>query len=483
MSKLSRYLFLLIIPVTVFGMLGCGSVSNATPPSGTYQVATVSDLHFNPLYDTNLYSQLTTSPYMGWDTIFKNSTVVTASAPGTDTNYPLLTYTLKSLQQNLGNSPVVLFTGDLLGHNIPLNYCTQYLKANNTPVNPTNLAGCETTQSSNIQAFVDATFQFVATEIRSYLSNVPVLYVPGNIDTYTGSAGPNSTFLVDNAPVVYSQFLTSAFDQQTFTNSFTTGGYYSVTPPGSKLLVIGLNSNSFATGQPTGPGTAEITWLDTQLSAAKAAGQKVWILMHVPPGANSQYIAQVAATPADVDASDASMMWDSGMQSSFMQTLGKYPGLVNMMLAGHTHMDEFRILPTGDVLEQLPGISPCFGNNPAYKVFTVTQNTFTPTDYQAFDYNLAVLPPPAAFGPLYQFSTTYAAESTLRNSLQRLYPQFTSSERNRDTYTLLYGSGTESVNPTTSAPWNPINDVNWPIFACTIGQANQSQYVGCVNNY
>jgi sphingomyelin phosphodiesterase acid-like 3 len=139
------------------------------------------------------------------------------------------------------------------------------------------------------------------------------------------------------------------------------------------------------------------------------------------------------------------------------------------------------MLPTGDVLEQLPGISPCFGNNPAYKVLTITQDSFTPTDYQSFNYNLAAMP--AQFTSLYQFSTTYGVQATLGNSLESLYPQFAGSQNKRDMYTLLYGSGTTKVSPVTLAPWNPINDVNWPIFACTISEMDQSDYVQCVNTY
>jgi hypothetical protein len=205
--------------------------------------------------------------------------------------------------------------------------------------------------------------------------------------------------------------------------------------------------------------------------------------MHVPPGANSQAIAQVAATPGDVDDNTASMMWDPTVQATFIQTLAKYPGVVTLMLAGHTHMDEFRILPTGDVLEQLPAISPCFGNNPAYKVLTITQDTFTPTDYQSFDFNLAALPPSAQFGMLYQFSTTYGEQAPLGDSLQQLYPQLAGNQTTRDTYTLLYDSGSTSVNPITLAPWNPINDVNWPIFACTIGEMDEPDYLQCVSMY
>jgi len=48
---------------------------------------------------------------------------------------------------------------------------------------------------------------------------------------------------------------------------------------------------------------------------------------------------------------------------------------------------------------------------------------------------------------------------------------------------LLYDSGSTSVNPVTYTPWNPINNVNWPIFACTISEADESDYLNCVNSY
>jgi len=470
-------------------MVGCGATvgSRVSPdPVEVYQIVTVSDLHFNPLYDQSLYSQLSAAnPATRWAGIYQGSVVKAPTGAGTDTNYPLLVLTLTSMQQNVKSSPVVLFTGDLLGHNIPANFCKAYYASLNQAMPPACASNPGQTVGPLMEQFINNTFTFVATQIRQFMGPVPVIYVPGNIDAYLGSAGPDTTFLTNNAPTVYSQFLNSSPDRQTFLNTFTLDGYYSVAPLGSKLLVIGLNTNSFMVGAPSsGDASAELSWLDSQLATAQAAGQKVWILMHVPPGANSQLIAPVAVipenVPGDVEANPALMMWQSSLQITFMQTLGKYPGLVTLMLAGHTHMDEFRILPTGDVLEQLPGISPCFGNNPAFKVLTITQNTFTPTDYQSFYYNLAAMPAP--FSALYQFSTTYGAQATLSNSLGQLYPQFATDQSKQGTYTLLYSSGNTSMNPLTLTPWNPINDVNWPIFGCTIGEADQSGYITCVSS-
>ena len=491
MSRCSPYLFFLIL-CCVLSMVGCAGVSGGPKPAPTpaptsyYQVVTVSDLHFNPLYDTSLYSQLMNAdPATQWKGIYLKSNVKTTSTAGTDTNYLLLAMTLKSMQQNIKNSPVVLFTGDLLGHNIPQNFCNLYYGSLNQTV-PQDCATSpdSTTVGPAMQTFINKTFTFIAAQIRQSVGNVPVIYVPGNIDTYLGGTGPNTSFLTNNSQTVYSQLLNSAFDEQTFLNTFTQDGYYSVAPLGANLLVIGLNSNSFIIGQTNyNAANAELTWLDSQLASAQAAGQKVWILMHVPPGAYTQYIAQVAAVPSDVDTADAAMMWDPIVQSTFMNKLQKYPGVATLMLAGHTHMDEFRILPTGDVLEQLPGISPCFGNNPAFKVLTITQDTFTPVDYESFDYDMALLPPPSQFTPLYQFSSTYGLQGNLGNSLQQLYPGVVSNQSMQNTYTLMYTSGSESVNPSTMSPWNPINSVNWPMFACTINDMDQSDYVTCVNSY
>lgn len=471
MSKILRFLFAAVL-LSIVSTAGCGSVN--TPPS-VYQVVTIADLHFNPFYDPSLYSALAAADPSQWNAIFQGSAITAPAAAGTDTNYPLLALTLASVKQNMGMSPVVLSTGDLLGHNIPQLFYTAYYgtRQYGTP---------DATATAAMQQFVDKTFAFVALQIRAALGDAPVIYAPGNIDTYGIGLGPDSTFLTDNAETIYTQFLNSASNQSTFLNTFTLDGYYSVQPFGAKLLVIVLNTNSFFTGSPSASdASGELAWLNSQLAAAQAAGQQVWILMHVPPGANAQGIAQQAATPNDVDENTVSMMWDQTLQSAFMQTLAQYHGLVTMLLAGHTHMDEFRLLPTGDVLEQLPGISPSFGNNPAYKILTIAQDTSAPLDFQSFDYNLATKPP--AFSSLYRFSDTYGAKMTLRNSLEALYLQLILNESTRKTFTLLYGSGATSVNAATQAPWNPITNINWPIFACTIREMDEPNFIECVNGY
>jgi hypothetical protein len=468
---------MLVFAIPMWGSAEVG-IPVLNPEMNVYQVVTISDLHFNPFYDPTLYPALVAADASQWATIFRRSKMTAPSGGGTDTNYPLLGLTLASMKQKMGASPVVLFTGDLLGHNIPALFYTAYYKESPYPTP-------DAAAVAAMQQFIDKTVAFVAAQIREAAGYAPVIYVVGNIDTYAGSAGPDSTFLTNNARTIYSQFLTDIVDERRFFDTFTSGGYYSVQPPGSRLRLIGLNSNSFVDGTPlAAEANTELDWLNSQLAAARVARQKVWILMHVPAGANSQATAVNAAeagTPDEVNETTTSMMWDPGYQATFLQTLADYPGVVTLMLAGHTHMDEYRILPTGNVLEQLPSISPCFGNNPAFKVFTITKDTLTVTDYDSFYYDLASMP--EQFNGLYQLSAAYGARGPLNSSLLQLYPRLVGNPTQRGAYIYYYDSGSTGENPLTKAPWNPINAGNWPIFSCTISKMDEPDYIDCVNTY
>jgi len=485
MAKISRCFWLLFAMSCVLPMMGCGdsNTPGPAPVSSVYHVVTVSDLHFNPLYDPSLYSLLVAADASQWAAIFQTSKVTSPTGGGTDTNFPLLRLTLADMKQHMGTSPVVLFTGDMLGHYIPENFYCAYYNVNPCMFNPPNYPTPDAAAVAAMQQFIDKTFAFVSAQSRAAVGNAPVIYVPGNIDTYqvTGM-GPDNNFLKNNASTVYNQLLNSSEDQETFLSTFLSDGYYSAQPLGAHLLVIGLNTNSFVTGAPSSTqASAELAWLSSQLASAQAAGQTVWILMHVPPGANSQGMA--GDTPGQLNESNVSMNWDPGFQATFMQTLTQYASVVTLVLAGHTHMDEYRLLPSGNVLEHLPGISPCFGNNPAYKVLTITPDTFQPTDYQSFDYDLSATPMPTQFTSLYKLSSAYGSQGTLNESLQQLYPQLVSNDGQRSLYANYYASGSTATNPKSQAPWNPINAANWPIFSCTISQVDEPEYVACVDTY
>lgn len=494
MTKISRYFLLFALGIIVV-MSGCSGVSTVPQSApATYPLLAVSDIHFNPLDDPTLYPALAAAPASQWESIFQSAQSLSNKPPstwGSDTNYPSLVLALAGVKQNLGASPVVLFSGDMLGHDLPEWFCALY----STPAIPiTNPPAACTLNAAGVvamQQFVDKTVAFVSMRIRAAVGDVPVIFVPGNIDTYSVyGAGPDTDFLSDNADTFYTQLVNGSADQATFHNTFTTIGSYSAQPFGSKLLVVALDSNPFAVAAPPPPLNPylELTWLDSQLAAAESAGQKVWLIMHVPPGANTTETAQIAAkagAPNQTTDSEVAMMWQPQYQIEFMQILAKYPGLITMAASGHTHMDEFRVLPTGDVMYGIPGISPCFGNNPAFKIFTISQETQGPMDYQSINYALGVSPVPAQFSSLYTFSTAYGAtpNTSLQASSQQLYPQLTPAGAGTSDFINYYDSGNATLIPRTNIPWNRVTPLNWPLYACGISQMDSQDYVDCVNSY
>ena len=487
MSTPGRCLFLGMM-ASVYLLFGCNASSPSPAPS-SFPVVVFSDLHFNPFYDPALFvsspTLCTTADPSTWPGIFQTSAITTPSVWGTDTNYPLLVLALASIKQNLRASPLVIYTGDLIGHYLPQLFY-QYCSGLTATQSPT------LQQVAAMQAFTDKTVTFATAQIRAAVGNVPVMFAIGNIDSYTGY-GPDSVFLSNTAETFYTQLLNRTGDHQTFLNTFTSGGYYSAEPLGPGLTIIGLNTNPFALGIPGDNDSAvaaELAWLDSTLSTAQNAGRHVWLLMHVPPGANT---VATAESVVGGKIQSATMMMYQSYQTSLLQVLAKYPDLITMTLGAHTHMDEYRILSPSIVLDEVPAITPCFGENPAFKVFTFSQDAFTPTDYSALNYDLAKVPAPAQFESNYTFSAAYSMQGSLGASLVQLYPQLATSvaltasqppNAQQSFYISQYLSGNSlGVNAKSGTSWSPITNADWPVFACGIGKMSQLDFEDCVNSY
>jgi hypothetical protein len=439
-------------------------------------VPVFSDVHFQPFINpfaangtypnplttpanTKLVTQLDSADPSEWPAIFEGALNVMNSplSPlGTDTNYALLTLALASIKQNLGAAPAVLFTGDFLGHGVDQFYSAY--SGNNL--------------SANAAAFVNKTLTFVLQQIRAAVGTVPVYFALGNCDSYTGS-GPDSTFLASNAQQLYTLALNGSGDQQDVISTITNGGYYSAEPAGMNLMIIALNTFALSPGitveQTMIP--EQFAWFDDKLAEAKAAGKKVWLLMHAPPGAVESTTGGLANDTGQIAA--ATMMWAENNQEQFMGIIEKYPGVIAMSLAGHTHMDEFRLMSPGNALAITAGISPFFGNNPAYKIFTLNRVRLAPFDYSAVNCNLRATP--AAFSNYYTFSQAYELEGPLATSLAALFPTLIASSAAQNQYRGAFYSGNNTGNP--------ITNLNWPIYWCGIGFMDQQEFFTAVNSF
>ena len=483
MSRIHRYSYFLLL-ITIGLSCGCGSSprTNNAATATTFPAVVFSDIHFNPLDTPTQCQALAAADVTSWARMLQASST-TLPKWHEDTNYRLLVLALENIKNNLGKSPVAIFAGDLLVHEIS----TLYYQ---------NCAGLTSQQTpsaqdvANMQAFANKTAIFVMQQVRASLGNIPVMFVVGNNDSYTG-VGPDHIFLASTVEPYYTNFVNGTpADYPEFFNSFTAGGYYSAEPLGANLKVISLNTNLFAVpppipGLPSNDGSAyaQLAWLDTTLASARDAGQQVWLLMHVPPGADTCTTAGNFGSGASLTTTTAVMMWVPAYQESFLQILAKYPGVVTFTLAAHTHRDEFRVLSSEQVLEIPPSISPFFGNDPAFKIFTFTQETFTPTDYQSLNYDLATAP--AQFNSYYTFSSAYAMAGPLNASLEQLYPELHTNSSKQALYMGQYNSGNNGQYSSggNSTNWNPISDTNWPVFACGVGNVAQADFIDCVNSY
>ncbi len=471
MLQLSRRTFLELASLAGAGLLGgCGG-GNGITGSDNFQVPVFSDVHFQPFIpplppnplaadtlaaNTALAALLDAADTSEWPAILEGSANNTPSAPGTDTNYALLTLALGSIKQNLGTAPMVLFTGDFLGHALDQIY--PLYSVNKTP--------------AEAAAFVDKTLAFVLQQIRAAVGSVPVYFALGNCDSYTGY-GPDSTFLSNNAQQLCTLALNGTGNQQDVISSIAGGGYYSAEPEGMNLMIIALNTIALSPLVPANPDliAAQFSWLDGQLAAAGAAGKKVWLLMHAPPGADEGTTG--GATNDNGQITTATMMWTEANQTTFTGIIGNYPGVIAMSLAGHTHMDEFRLMSPGNALAITAGISPCFGNNAAYKIFMLDRYSLAPIDYAALNCNILATSP--QFSSYYTFSQAYNLEGALATSLSELYPTLLASSAAQQQYQGAYASG--------SSVFKPINKMNWPVYWCGIGYMDQTEFFTAVNAF
>ena len=144
-----------------------------------------------------------------------------------------------------------------------------------------------------------------------------------------------------------------------------------------------------------------------------------------------------------------------------------------MSLAGHTHMDEFRLMSPGNALAITAGISPYFGNNPAYKIFTL--DSLQPCPHRLFRRELQPAATPAAFSSYYTFSQAYELEGPLATSLPELFPALLASNAAKTQYQGAFYSGNNALNPITS--------MNWPVYWCGIGYMDEKEFFNAVNAF
>jgi len=361
------------------------------PAIHTIPAFIISDVHFDPFHDPAKVKSLVAAPVTEWKSILAApasrdqetafaSLQQTCHARGVDTSFMLLRSSLRAMQARQPNAKFMVISGDLIGHAFTCRYSTLF--PDSTP--------------EQYQSFVLKTIGFLVRELRTTFPGMPIYISLGNNDSGCGDyqLDANSTFLAEAGKIIAEVLPPS--QREDAIKQFAAGGYYSVSmaaPMHSTRLIIVNDlffSPKYATcsGKPdTDAVSAQLDWLDQQLAKAQAAGEKVWVMGHIPPGIDPY---STAAKFKNVCGGDKPVTFLSG--NKMADLLVDHSENIKLGIFAHTHMDEMRLLqPDGKdaqpgaspvAVKMVSSISPVDGNNPSFTIARVNPSSAILEDYE-----------------------------------------------------------------------------------------------------
>ena len=460
---------LLLILILILGFsAGCRLGSSGFQTTSSESFVVITDIHFTPFYDPELFDDLVRAEAEDWAAIFSSSSAADLPSWGQETNYPLLVKTLDSAGLAVEGDQFILFLGDILAHEFRKQFFTFF--------------GREDEEA--LKSFILKTVSFFIMQVRDRFETAPVIFVLGNNDSYAGdySIVAGGSFLDDTAELFYDILLEGSTDPSGFLATYEEGGYYAVEPDGSEILFVCLNSIFFSINRPVGlqdgddPGLKELDWLEQTLAKAAADGKRVWLLSHIPPGPDIYWtVSQYMDRKGHI--SDVGMMWKKGYQDRFIKIIEKYQEIINITFCGHTHMEEYRMAQANGNESHLitivnPAVTPLFGNNPAYRVFRMDADDWELLDYRTEAIDLKNHAPD--YETLYIFSQAYGFMTSLTRALPALYSELFSDNFKEDNFRGFYYAGHNEASN--------INNLNWPAYRCAVGNIDPAGYISCVNS-
>ena len=355
----------------------------------------LSDIHFNPFADQTIVRRLIAAPVEKWAAILRGSKNTPFWDKNQDTTFPLLTSMLAATKGPAYD--YVLSTGDVLSHD----FRDEFIKAGG--------------RESEYAGFVIKTMRFVDRMLKASFPGIPLIAALGNNDATCGDymLAPNDPML----PVVGRDLPAVSRHPQAL-RDYTMGGSYAVPHPKVPRHDVVVLSDVFlshkyhdACGQTgTDPGSAELAWLEWMLYRAKLAGRTVSLAMHIPPGIDAYSSSRGSACPTKVVS-----FWQDAYARRFLALVARYKDQLRIAFAGHTHMDDFRVLADTNGTPLLatrvtPAVTPLFGNNPAFTAVLYSRGDASVADYATFYLsNLAKVGPGVAPEWMleYAFKDTY----------------------------------------------------------------------------
>ncbi len=414
--------------------------------SASHKVLIASDIHFNPMADPSLVTQLTAAEPAQWEAILNKTAPHSFSPYGQDTNWWLLQSSLDQMHKTMPHPAVFFVLGDMLAHRFPEMY---------REITHDNDRG-------HYRAFVLKTIQFLALQLRRRWPDTQVLMTPGNADNDCGdySVEAGGTFLSDTATTI--RELAKA-DEQAAVDWKALGSYSVMLAAIPGVKIVSFNSvffsekyealsfnNSCEEVQTTAPSQL-FAWLEQTISAAKQSDQKVWLTFHIPPGIDGYGSVHNHESSC---LTNIVPMWIPEWTVKFDSLLLNYQGTIAASFAGHTHTDDFRVIRDGSTAKAFvlvdPAISPIYRQNPAFRVVDVSGGEVRDqTTYYLTNLTTAGAKQRGKWKKEYTFSQEWKTKQLDAATLGKIYNQIAADDAARAHWLKLYNvsSSAEKVQP------------------------------------
>jgi sphingomyelin phosphodiesterase acid-like 3 len=361
----------------------------ARAENGTGRFVHVSDIHFDPFDPPGLAPNLASSPPETWQAKFTALPDQTMSSYGSDTNHALLSSALAEIANAARGADFAIVTGDFLAHRFE--------------EETARTLGVQAT-SDNAQAFATATTVYIAAALETAFAGKPVIVALGNNDSSCGDyeIEPAGRYLAETKDVVGRLAGKDRVDQD-FDQTYALGGFYAVRHPSvANISILVLNDVLWSTRYRNACGAngstaakAMMDWLRERLWQGRKAGSKVWLVHHIPIGIDPYSTSHAKAS---VCAAKVTPYLNEPFASQYLGLFREFKDVIQASFAGHVHFDDYRLIPDEFSkpvsLEKIaPAISPIFGQNPGFHVFTYDLRNGAPSDFSTvFLANLAKTP-------------------------------------------------------------------------------------------
>ena len=280
-----------------------------------------------------------------------------------DSNLSLLEAVLDRAQEVMPQPSFIIFAGDFLKHDI------------------WELPKRAGLSDEEAKTFYRKSIEVVMQALLARWPEVPIFPTFGNDDSFVHDYALQykGQLLSDLKPMMRKAIGPSvlSYDGE---HAFSDTGSYSAWLPGLGHRLISLSNvfwscvvGSKSCHYSPEPGASSVlAFLDTELRAAASKQERVWLLMHIPPG-HTGYLKH-----GDFRVNN---QWHEKVWLDFQKVIDAHDVPIDWVFFGHTHMNDYRILTHNRrgiahplIGKICPGVSPIFGQNPSFQAYSTSNS-------------------------------------------------------------------------------------------------------------